>query len=58
MLCSQVILFMISNGKGWHYLAVKQLLALLRGITSIHHGDFYCLNCLHCFATENKRGSH
>ena len=21
-------------------------------IASNHHGDFYCLNCLHCFATE------
>ena len=24
---------MISNGEGWHYLAVKKLSALLRGIT-------------------------
>ena len=38
----------------WHYLAVKKLSALLRGITSKHHGDFYCLNCFHSFATENK----
>ena len=53
---------MIPNGKGsedksegrWHYLAVKKLSALLRGITSKHHGDFYCLNCLHSFATEKK----
>ena len=49
---------MIPNGEGWHYLAVKKLSALLRGITSKHHGDFYCLNCLHLFATENKRESH
>ena len=26
-----------------------------RGITSEHHGDFDCLNCLHSFAIENKR---
>ena len=26
----QVILLMIPNGEGWHYLAVKKLLALLR----------------------------
>ena len=39
-------------------LGVKKLLALLRGITSKHHGDFYCLNCLHSFAAENKRESH
>ena len=49
---------MIPNGEGWHYLAVNKLPALLRGITSKHHGDFYCLNCLHSFVTENKRESH
>ena len=45
---------MISNGEKGHYLAVKKLSALLRGITSNHHCDFYCLNCFHFFATENK----
>ena len=40
---------MISNGEGWHYLAVKKLSALLRGITS---------NFPHSFATENKREYH
>ena len=56
---TQVIILMISNGdKQWHYLAVKKLSALLRGITSKHHGDFYCLNFLHSFATENKFQSH
>ena len=38
----------------WHYLAVKKLLALLRGIASNNYGDFYCLNCLHSFRTKNK----
>ena len=38
----------------WHYFAVKKLSALLRRITSKHHGDFYCLNFLHFFATEKK----
>ena len=42
----------------WHYLAVKNLSTLLRGITSKHHGDFYCLNCIHSFRTENKLKSH
>ena len=28
------------------------------GITSKHKGDFYCLNCLHSFRTENKLRSH
>ena len=36
----------------------KKLSVLLRGITSKHHGNFYCLNCLHSFAAENKRESH
>ena len=30
----QIILLMIPNGKGWHYLTVKKIAALLRGITS------------------------
>ena len=50
----QVILLIIRNGEKWHYLAVKKLSASLRGITSKHHGDFYCLNCVHSFATEKK----
>ena len=29
---------------------------LLRGITSINNGDFYCLNCLHSFRTKNEKG--
>ena len=44
--------------EGWHYRAVKKLFTLLRGITSKHHGDFYCLNCLHSFRTEYKLTSH
>ena len=55
----EVNLLMISNGeKQWHYLEVKKLSALLRGITSKYHGDFYCLNCLHSFATEKKLKLH
>ena len=54
----QVILLMIPNEENWHYLAVRELSALLRGVTSKHHSDFYCLNCLHSFATEKKIESH
>ena len=32
---------MIPNIEGWHYLAVKNLSSLLRGITSKHHDDFF-----------------
>ena len=50
---------MISSGeKLWRYLAAKKLSALFRGITSKLHGDFYCLNGLHSFATKNKHKSH
>ena len=49
---NQVILLMITNGKKWQYLAVKSLSALLRGITSDHVGDFYCLICFHSYRTE------
>ena len=44
----------IDDGKKWHYLAVKKLSTLLRGITSNNHGDFYCLNCLHSYTTKEK----
>ena len=50
---NQVVLFMITDGEKWHYLAVRRLSALLRRITSNHNGDFYCLNCLHSYRTKN-----
>ena len=53
----QVILLIIPSGEIWHYLAVKKFVRILRGVTSKHHGDFYCLNGLHSFATE-KCESH
>ena len=50
---------MTSNGeKLWRYLAAKNLSALLRGITSKLHSDFYCLNGLHSSTTKNKHISH
>ena len=38
----------------WHYLAFKKLSALLIGITSKHHGDFFSLNWFHSFAAKNN----
>ena len=55
---NQIILLMISNGENWHYVAVKSLSRLLRGITSNHDGDYYCLNCFNSYRTENKRNAH
>ena len=50
---------MISNDKKqWHYLAVKKLSALFKGITSKNNGDFYCLTCLHSSRTNDKLESH
>ena len=49
---NQVILLMITDGKKWHFLAVKSLSASLIGITSNHQGDFYCLNCFHSYRTK------
>ena len=54
----QIILLMISNGKKCHYLTVKTLSGLLRGITSNHAGDFYCLNCFCAYSTKNKLEAH
>ena len=47
-----------SENKGWKKvaligkkIAVKELSASLRGITSKNNGEFYCLNYLHSFKT-------
>ena len=54
----QVILSMISNGEKWHCLTVKILSGLLRGITSNHNADFYCLNCFCSYSAKNKLEKH
>ena len=55
---NQVTLLMITDGEKWHYLAVKSLSALFRGITSNHKEEFYCLNCFQSYTTENKLKKH
>ena len=32
---------MISNGENWHYLPVRSLSGLLRGLSSNHDEDYY-----------------
>ena len=49
---------MIPNGEKWHYLTVKNLSGLLRGITSNHHSDFHCLNCFRSYRTKSKVELH
>ena len=47
-----------NKGKeGWHYLTIKTV-HIIKGIISKHHGDFYCLNCLHSFTTGNTLKSN
>ena len=54
---NKFILLMIPKGEKWHYLAVKEILALLRGTTSKSNEDLYCLNCLH-FVEQKKNLNH
>ena len=49
---------MVTDGEKWHYLAIKKLSALLRGVTSKHDGDFYCLNCIQSYTIKNKLEKH
>ena len=62
---------MITNGEKSHYTALKNertddgfnhpiriLSRLFRGIKSNHDRDFYCLNCLHSFRTDNAPKKH
>ena len=56
---NQVNLLMITDGTtNWHYLAIKNISGLLRGITSNHNGDFHCLNSLHSYRTKSKLKKH
>ena len=55
---NQVILLMITDGEKWHYLAVKSLSTLFRGITGNNSGDFYCLNYFQSNTMENKLKKH
>ena len=56
----KIILLMIPNGEGWHYLAVKNIYisGLLRRIISNYVESFYCLNCFYSFKTKNKLDLH
>ena len=55
---NQVILLMITDGMKWHYLTMRGLSALLKGISSNHVVDFSCLNCFNSYSTKNKRRKH
>ena len=36
----------------------KETIYIIKRNNMKHHGDFYCLNCLHSFRTENNLKSH
>ena len=55
---NQVTLLMITDGEKWHYLAVKSLSAVFRGITGNNNGDFYYLSCFQSYTTVNKLKKH
>ena len=42
----------------WHYLVVKKSSALLYKTSLKNKDEFYCLNCLHSYRTEDKLKSH
>ena len=50
---------MITDNEGnWHYFAVKSTSRLFRGVTTNNNCDFYCLNYLHSYRTENALKNH
>ena len=50
---------MITDGtSNCHYLAIKSIPGLLRGATSNHNSDYYCLHCFHLYTTEKKLRKH
>ena len=50
---------MITNDdENWHYLIVKSISRLLRGITSNHDEDFCYLNCFHSYRTKERLKKH
>ena len=55
---NQVILLITTDGKKWHYLAVKSLSALFKVITGNNNGDFYSLNCFQSYTRENRLKKH
>ena len=53
-----ILLIITDSDNNWHYLAVKNISRLLRGITSNHNGDFYCLNCFYAYTTKKRFEKH
>ena len=54
----QVNLLAITDGTKWHSLALTNLSALLKGMSSNHHEEFYYLNCFNSYTSKNKLKEH
>ena len=52
------LLMNTDNQNNWYCLTTKSIKRLIRGVTSNHHGDFFCRNCMHLFRTDNKLKKH
>ena len=50
----QTVLLLITNGEKRRNFFMKILSGLFRDITSDHHGDYYCINCL-IFIQDRKQ---
>ena len=51
---NKLLLSLFQTGERWHYLLLRKLLMIIRGIASKINDDFYCLSCLHSFRTKDK----
>ena len=47
-----VDLLIVQDNMKTHYTVIERISALLRGITSTNHGDYYFINCLNSLRTE------
>ena len=52
------LLMITDNQNNWHYLTIKNMKRLIRGVTSNHQGDFFCRNCMHSYPTESAPKKH
>ena len=55
----KVTLLMITeDDKNWHFVSVKNVQRLCRGIFSNNHSDFYCMNCMHAYRIRSALKKH
>ena len=55
---NELVFFMITKDEKWHYIAVKSVYKFILGIPSNNDGDYYCIQYILSFRTENKLKSH